>query len=137
MSIKRYQYLGYLQIFIGMGALAGGLPMILTPDGSSSGLSAEILNNTPFTTYLIPGILLFTVNGLGNLVASYFSLKFKKETGVLGMIFGTALIIWMIVQLYYLGYASWFQPLYLAVGSVELVLGYFINKEILHPSSKK
>lgn len=129
MHPKQYQYLGYLQIFLGMGALAGGLPMILTPDGSSSGLSTEVLQNSPFTNFLIPGIILLVLHGLGNLVASYYSLKFKKVAAYLGTILGGALIIWMLVQLYYLGYNSWLQPLYLTMGTIELVLGFLIYKK--------
>ena len=118
--------LGYLQLFIGMGAVAGALPMILTPLGSGDGLSIEVLQNTPFTNYLIPGIILFSINGIGSLVASYFSLKLLKPAGILGMIFGIALIIWIIVQVYLLGFVSWLQPLYLALGTLELILGIII-----------
>lgn len=88
MSTKRFKYLGYLQIFIGMGAVAGGLPMIITPSGSDTGLSTEILQNTPFENYLIPGIILFTINGMGHLIASYFSLKIRYVAGILGIVFG-------------------------------------------------
>lgn len=120
--------LGYLQLFIGMGAVAGALPMILTPLGSEEALSIELLRNTPFTSYLIPGIVLFSINGVGSLVASYFSLKRLKPAGIMGMVFGIALIIWIIVQLYLMGFASWLQPLYFALGTLELLFGVIIYR---------
>ncbi|MEZ4621512.1 MAG: hypothetical protein R2867_39255 [Caldilineaceae bacterium] len=57
--------LGILQVFIGIGAVAGGLGLALDPSGASLGTPLELLEETPFTTFLIPGIVLFTVNGLG------------------------------------------------------------------------
>jgi hypothetical protein len=115
-----------LQLFVGMGAIAGGLPMLQHPEGSPNGLSIEALANTPFTNYFIPGILLFSVIGMGSLIASYFSLKFKKDAGLLGVIFGSALIIWILFQLYFLGFASWLQALYIVLGIVELVFAFLI-----------
>ena len=130
MKPNNFKYLGYLQIFIGMGALAGGLPMVFSPDGSTQGLTTEVLQNSPFDDFLIPGLLLFAINGLGSLLASYFSLKLKPVAGTLGIIFGAALMIWIVVQMYYLGFSSWLQALYLALGTVELFLGIKIYKMV-------
>ncbi|MCF8357329.1 MAG: hypothetical protein K9H26_01135 [Prolixibacteraceae bacterium] len=121
--------LGYLQVFIGMSAVAGGMPMILNPGGTDQGLTTEVLANSPFNDYLIPGILLFTINGLGSLAGAYFSLKERPFAGFAGIILGVALIIWIIVQVYYLGLSSWLQPLFFFVGVAELVLGILIFKK--------
>lgn len=131
MHLQRFKLLGYLQIFIGMGALTGGIPLILSPNGSSSGMNVDILQNTPFDSFLIPGILLMSVNGIGSLVGSYFSLKFKQIAGHAGIILGLALMIWIIVQMYLLGNISWLQPILLVIGITELALGISVyNKSI-------
>lgn len=130
MNVKHYKILGYLQIFIGMGALSGGLPLVLNPDGSTQGLSVDILANTPFDDFLIPGILLVAVNGLGSLVSSYFSLKLKNEAGILGILFGIALMVWILFQFYLLGFSSWLQPAFLAVGTLEFILGILIYRKL-------
>ena len=119
MHQRRFQLLGYLQIFIGMGALSGGLPMILSPDGLSSGMNPEILQDTSFNNFLIPGIILVSVNGIGSLIGSYFSLRFKKQAGHLGLLLGFALTV------------SWLQPLFLLVGIIEFVLGFSVYKKNL------
>lgn len=121
--------LGYIQVFIGMSAVAGGLPMILKPGGTDQGLTTEILANSPFSDYLIPGILLFTINGLGNLAGAYYSIKEKPFSGFAAMILGAALIVWIIVQVYYLGLSSWLQPLFFFVGIAELILGILIFRK--------
>ena len=131
MHPQRFKLLGYLQIFIGMGALSGGIPMILSPNGSSSGMNPDILQNTPFDSFLIPGIILVAINGIGSLAGSYFSLKFKKQAGHLGVVLGSALIIWILVQMILLGYASWLQPLFLLIGVIELALGFLVYKKSL------
>jgi hypothetical protein len=51
--------LGVLQLFIGLGAVGGGLVLILDPSGSKLGIPVELLKNTPFSTYLVPGIVLY------------------------------------------------------------------------------
>ena len=50
--------LGVLQAFIGVGAVAGGLGLSLDPSGESHGIPLELLEETPFATFLIPGIVL-------------------------------------------------------------------------------
>ena len=130
MKTKFYKILGYLQIFIGMSAISGGLPMILDPNGSDQGLSIEALQNSPFEDYFIPGLLLFAIIGIGSLIASYFSLKLKIEAGILGIIFGLGIIIWVVSQYLILGYVSWMQPLYLLIGVAELYLSFKIRKKL-------
>jgi hypothetical protein len=129
-SNRLSKYLGYLQIFVGMGALAGGFPMIMDPNGASQGLSTVILMNSPFKDFLIPGIVLFGVNGIGSLIGSYFSLKYKDRAAYIGAILGIFLVLWIVIQMYFLGYSTWLQPLYLVMGITEFVLSFFLYKNI-------
>ncbi|HPR33478.1 MAG TPA: hypothetical protein PLK12_15370 [Prolixibacteraceae bacterium] len=129
MQSPKTKILGYLQVFVGMGAVAGGLPMILNPGGSDQGLTTEVLANSPFPDYLIPGIFLFVVNGLGSLFGAYLSLKDKALASRAGMVLGIILILWIVIQVYYLGLVSWLQPFFFIIGIAELVLGIFIFKK--------
>ena len=54
--------LGCLQIFIGIGAVAGGFGLVSAPDGSALGLPLELLEHSPFRDYFIPGLVLLVVN---------------------------------------------------------------------------
>ncbi len=45
------------------------------------------------------------------------------------MILGSALIIWIVAQVYWIGLVSWLQPFFLVVGVIELFLGYKLMLE--------
>lgn len=49
---------------LSLGALFGGIAMMISPDGSGLGLPSDLLEETPFTTFSIPGILLFSLLGV-------------------------------------------------------------------------
>jgi len=55
--------------FVGLGAMGGGMMAILNPDGPG-GMAVDVLKNSPFSNFLIPGIILFTVIGLGNIFSA-------------------------------------------------------------------
>jgi hypothetical protein len=50
--------LGILQLFIGLSAVGGGLGLVLEPNGSNLGMPLEMLKYSPFSDFLIPGIVL-------------------------------------------------------------------------------
>lgn len=74
-----YRLLFILHAFVGIGGMAGGLAAITDP-WQPLGVPVEALKNSPFQNYLIPGILLFTVIGVGNVASAVlfrFHLKFQ------------------------------------------------------------
>src|ERR1700682_2442994 len=62
-----------LEIFLGLGALFGGGALILGPDGHILGMPTSLLAGSPFPSYLLPGIILFTFIGVAPLVAGVIS----------------------------------------------------------------
>jgi hypothetical protein len=121
--------LGFFQLFISLGAIAGGLGLILEPDGSNLGFSVELLNNSPFSDYLIPGIVLFVFIGIGNLVGGIVSFMRYKYAGEIAAVLGFALIIWIVVELFWID-PFWLHPLYSIFGCVELALGFLLRRSL-------
>jgi len=119
---------GILQIFIALGAVGGGLVLLLDPSGQGMGFSVELLSNSPFTNYLIPGLFLLAVNGIGNFFCGFLSIRKHQYAGYAGMLFGAILMVWILVQVWVLGWVSWLQPLFLFLGALELALGLILNK---------
>ncbi len=54
-------------IILGLGALAGGLALVTAPDGSNMGFDVGLLAGSPFDDYLIPGLILGGLFGVGSL----------------------------------------------------------------------
>ena len=50
--------------FLGLGAIGGGIVLIISPAGELLGLPLSEFKNIPFDSYLIPGIILFSVLGV-------------------------------------------------------------------------
>ena len=120
--------LGILQVFIGLGAVGGGLGLILEPSGANLGIPLELLKNSPFSTYLVPGIVLLMVNGLGSLVGAAASFTRYRYAGETAMALGVFLVAWIILEVYWIAAFHWLHALYLGLGLLELVLGWLLRK---------
>ena len=124
-KIKKNQliiWLGILQAFIGVGAIPAGILMIMNPSGNDLDMTIEMLVNSPFPNFLIPGILLLSVNGLGSLSGAIISLKRYKSAGIIAAGLGIFLILWIMIQVYWLG-IHWLHILYFVLGIIELIFG--------------
>ena len=122
------KWLEILQAFIGIGAIPAGLLMILNPSGSDLGMTVEMLVNSPFPNFLIPGIFLLSINGIGSLFGALASLKRYSFAGKIAVGLGIFLILWITIQVYWLGSIHWLHILYFILGIIELVLGLKLQK---------
>lgn len=62
-KITRNIYI-FLLGFLAIGAIGGGLVLIISPTGELLGLPLSEFKNMPFRSFLIPGIILFSVLGI-------------------------------------------------------------------------
>jgi hypothetical protein len=120
--------LGALQLFIGLGAVAGGLGLALEPSGANLGIPLGLLEGSPFASYLIPGIVLFAVNGLGSLVGAAASFTRRRYAGEIAMALGLFLVAWITVQVYWFAGIHWLHVLYFGLGALEFVLGWALQR---------
>ena len=105
-----------LELFTAGGALYGGWLLIADPSGVRIGFAPGLLDHTPFASYLVPGIVLFAVNGLGNLGAALAVAFGWRHATIASLAAGVLLTSWISVQVALIGYASGLQPIMLAVG---------------------
>ncbi|MNW45118.1 hypothetical protein D3C74_223720 [compost metagenome] len=106
----------FLHAALGLGAIIGGGSLVLDPTGQMIGIPTEMMKVELFSNYLIPGIILLVVFGIGPLVVMV-GLLLKRDcklgeklnglkpmhwswTFSLYTAFG--LIIWIMVQMYIL-----------------------------------
>ncbi len=64
-----------LLAFLGVGAIAGGGALILSPSGTLIGMPLSMLVNTPFNNFLIPGMILFLVLGVSPALLCFALIK--------------------------------------------------------------
>jgi hypothetical protein len=123
--MKRIVYIaeGVIQAFIGIGAVVCGALLIVAPDGSFMQMPLDMLRGSPFRSFLIPGLILFLIIGVGNIVSAIFCFRMRQVAAFGGMLFGFALIIWIFVQVSMIGGGHWLQYLYFVLGLVLLILG--------------
>jgi hypothetical protein len=124
-----------LVIFLGAAAIISGPMLFLSPDGDLIGMSTDVLNGSPFSDFLIPGIILFIFVGVFPLMVGAGLLK----TGWRGLSFlnplksyhwawsgalaaGIILLIWIITETALLGYISFLQPVMGTWGAALLIL---------------
>ena len=119
--------LGVFQAFIGITAIAGGFRLVSNPNGTSD-IPIEWLNSSPFTNYLIPGLVLLIVIGFGNVLGGIFSFLSKRYAGGLAAMLGTFLILFMAIEVWFVGLRNFLQPLYFILGAIVLVLGLKLFK---------
>lgn len=79
-------------------ALIGGVALMITPSGAIVSLSTAPLEGTPFDDFLLPGIVLFVVFGIGPANVSY-GLYTRRWWGWLaGVGVAVALVVWVFVE---------------------------------------
>ena len=106
-----------------MGALAGGLALILGPRGEILPLPVSALAGSPFDTYFVPGLILFSVLGLGPLVAARLVWIRHPLAPIGTLVVGVALLIWIGVEIAIVGYSNEppLQAIYLVLGAAITV----------------
>ena len=124
------KWLIFWTFFIGIGAVAGGLSMIIDPSGKTLHMDGMLpffqvlpFADVLFQDLLFSGFALLIVNGLTNLTAAVLLLKQKRLGILLGGIFGITLMLWICIQFYMfpLNFAS---TAYFVFGLCQAVTGF-------------
>jgi len=131
MKVRRTETaLGFILALVALGAIPAGLALILKPDGSILHMPTDILQGSPFKDFLIPGIFMLGVNGLGSLAGAVLCFIHSRYSAISGLILGIGLVVWITVQLLTTGLISWMQPVYFSIGLVEIILGLLIMRRM-------
>jgi hypothetical protein len=118
----RYAWLALVAaVFTGVLAIPVGLLFIADPTGESMQLPPGWIEATPFGSYLVPGIYLFAVNGVGMLMLAALIAIRHWTAPWLTAVLGVGLIVWILVQLAIMPETMILQPIFLATG---LLMGF-------------
>jgi hypothetical protein len=126
-----------LDVLLGIGALAGGLVLIVAPRGEVMPLPVAALEGSPFDTYFWPGVILFMVLGVGPLVAAWLAWQRHPMAPIATFGVGAALLVWVVVEIAIIGYSNEppLQAIYLVMGfAISIVaLGWLAEVRVLRP----
>ena len=110
-----------IHLVVGLGALAGGYGAVSDPY-APMGIPAAALEKGPFTSFLVPGLFLLVVLGLGNLVSAFLAAKKSRLSGYASGAMGAALAAWIVVQCWILQSIVALHVAFFAVGAVQGLL---------------
>ena len=120
--------------FLGLGAVGGGAVLLVSPSGKLVGMPLSMLDTSPFTSFLIPGLLLFIVIGLGPCLlviallkkpASRFAEQLNFFTDMhwswtFSIYMAFALIIWIQAEMVFLQAVHWLHTAYMLLAMAIL-----------------
>ncbi len=86
-------------LLLALGAGAGGVALVAQPDGSIMHFDVALLDGTPFGDYLVPGLILGGVFGLGSLLAIAMGLLGSRAAPFLAFVIGCGQMVWIVVEL--------------------------------------
>lgn len=112
-------------LFIGIGAVAGAIGMLVDTTGKAMGMDAllpafQVLPFAPvlFQNFLFPGISLFIVNGLTQLVTAAFLFRKHRLGGRFGLACGIILMLWICIQ-FCIFPLNFMSTIYFVFGALE------------------
>jgi len=128
--------LALLMVVMGLMSIAGGGTFVIKPDGSLMKIPVSDLAHTPFTNFLIPGLILLIVLGILPLIITYafFARPNSNFFGKLNVdhnmawpwswaiYYGFIVIMWIVIEIALIGYHSLMQTLVSILGVAILIV---------------
>jgi hypothetical protein len=125
-----------LQFLLGLGAFVSGGLLVLAPDGSLMQMPLSMLKYSPFSNFLIPGIILSTLLGVYPLAVTYSlwrkpawrwpeaisPFKHLHWCWAASLASGVILLIWITVQVLMLQSIAFLHVLYFIWGWTLILL---------------
>lgn len=110
---------------------------IIDPYGTLFGMPIDVLKKGPFKNFLIPGLFLFFIIGLGHLISFIVVKRKLKFHAYISGGAGCILMSWILIQIYMLQTIHFLHIIFFMVGLFESVIAlYMLVKLKLFPFSK-
>jgi hypothetical protein len=112
-------------VLLGIGATAGGAALVVKPDGSVMGFDVSLLAGSPFSDFLVPGLILGGLFGIGSFAVAGAGVARWRLAPFVAFAIGTAQMIWILVQLAIIKELSFLHPTMFGIGLVIAAASYF------------
>lgn len=120
---------------LGLGAAFGGAVLALDPSGGILGMPLSILQYSPFSNFLIPGLILLVLFGIGSFVTlwavwqrpewsfgsalTHFTGEHWSWSAVFAL--GLGQVMWIVTQMLMVRGVSWLHVLF---GGIGIAIGW-------------
>ena len=105
-----------LLVALGLMAIAGGAALVSRPAGSVMQMPLSWLAGSPFSDFLVPGLILGGLFGLGSLVVAGLGLRSWRIAPFLAFAIGCGQMIWIVVELAIIKGVSILHPICFGIG---------------------
>lgn len=112
-----------LLAIVAFTGLLGGWTLMANPSGSSIQLSPDYLKATPFKSYFIPGVILFSAVGAGGVVVFILIMLKSRFYEIAIAIYGLILAGWITIQVYLIREVNYLQAIYIVAAAYFILLG--------------
>jgi hypothetical protein len=103
-------------LILALGAIGGAAFLVGDPDGSSMQWTVAMLAGSPFSDFLVPGLILGGLFGVGSILVAGLGLARARIAPFLAFAIGVAQMIWIVVELAIIGELSFLHPTMFLVG---------------------
>lgn len=114
-----YRALIGVSLFNALSAVGGGIGMVVA-DGLS--MPKSMLADSPFSTFLVPGLILFLVVGGTQSIAATVLLRRGESGLVWSAVAGFGMLIWILAEIGIIHAFTWAQLIYAVSGLLQLIL---------------
>ena len=97
-------------ILLGIGAIAGGAALVAAPDGSVMHFDPAILGGSPFRDFLVPGLILGGLFGIGSFVVAWPASARARPAPFCAFAIGCGQMVWIVVELAIIRELSFLHP---------------------------
>jgi len=120
-----------LLLLVGSLAIGGGWMLVRDPSGFSMELASEFLNKTPFSSYLVPGVILLLAIGFPSIVVAILGVR-KYDYYPMLLVFQACILFgWLTIEL--ILNIEFYHPLYhiplYTIGLVLIIFGFILKNK--------
>lgn len=101
--MRRKLLLG-IEAFLGLAAVVGGALLAAAPDARLLGMDTALLEGTPFSDYLVPGLLLACLIGGGGVAGAILTRQNARHAQGYGSLYATGVVAFEVVEYFAIGW---------------------------------
>ena len=119
-----------LLFLTGVSALVAGYSFITDPTGKGIGISVDYLRYSPFSNFLIPGMVLFVTIGIWSTLSAVAAIRKIKSYPVMILSEGCILSGWILIQIFLVRFLNGLQIMMLTIGIFFVFAGNRLRKQL-------